>query len=194
LFIPSADDVSKSDGNTIRRETARTDRLGVVLDPSMRPRPRTRPTGSYRRSFRARSTSACRSHARRGRIATDLLDLARNAGAAMGSKGLIRILLTREEHEYEGAASGCKAVAPNLRLVVADDGVGMPADVAARPFQPLFTTKAATEGTGRGLSIVIAIAHGWNGNLELETAPGAGTLRFDDPNRPRPVHGRGAHA
>jgi signal transduction histidine kinase len=72
-------------------------------------------------------------------------------------------------------ATGRLAVVSCLRLGVADDGVGMPADVAARAFQPFFTTKSPTEGTGLGLSIVMAIVHGWNGNLELDTAPGAGT-------------------
>jgi signal transduction histidine kinase len=104
-----------------------------------------------------------------GELRQVLLNLARNAGAAMGGKGSIRIQLTLEKREHEDASERY------LRLVVADDGAGMPEDIAARAFQPFFTTKAATEGTGLGLSIVMAIAHGWNGKIELETAPGAGT-------------------
>jgi hypothetical protein len=38
LLAPSADAVPWSEGNTVRRKTARTDRLGVVVDPSMHAR------------------------------------------------------------------------------------------------------------------------------------------------------------
>ena len=73
------------------------------------------------------------------------------------------------------AATGRLAVIRCLRLTIADHGAGMPAEVAARAFQPFFTTKSSTEGTGLGLSIAMAIVHGWSGMLEIDTAPGAGT-------------------
>ena len=38
FWVPSADDLPWSEGNTVRRKTARADRLGVVLDPSMHAR------------------------------------------------------------------------------------------------------------------------------------------------------------
>jgi two-component system, NtrC family, sensor histidine kinase HydH len=58
------------------------------------------------------------------------------------------------------------------RIVVADDGVGIPADVAAKIFEPLFTTK--TKGTGLGLAIVANIVKGHRGSIRVESEAGAG--------------------
>ncbi len=55
-----------------------------------------------------------------------------------------------------------------IRLRVTDNGPGIPADVAPRIFDPLFTTKAAGKGTGIGLALChrIIVAHG--GSIELD--------------------------
>ena len=63
-------------------------------------------------------------------------------------------------------------------LEVADDGVGMPDDVAARVFEPFYRSPDAqgrSEGTaGLGLSIVAAIAEAHDGTVELQTTLGQG--------------------
>ncbi len=63
-------------------------------------------------------------------------------------------------------------------LEVADDGVGMSSDVAARVFEPFYRSPDAHghgEGTaGLGLSIVAAIAEAHGGTVDLQTAPGQG--------------------
>jgi two-component system OmpR family sensor kinase len=63
-------------------------------------------------------------------------------------------------------------------LEVADDGVGMPDDVAARVFEPFYRPPGAhgrSEGTaGLGLSIVVAIAEAHGGTVDLQTAPDQG--------------------
>jgi signal transduction histidine kinase len=57
---------------------------------------------------------------------------------------------------------------------VADDGAGMPADVALAPFEPTRRRRTASAGAGLGLSIArgIVVAHG--GRIELDQ-PGQGT-------------------
>lgn len=58
------------------------------------------------------------------------------------------------------------------RISVSDNGPGVPADIAARVFEPFFTTRAC--GTGLGLAVVrsVALAHG--GSVRLEpVGPGA---------------------
>jgi signal transduction histidine kinase len=66
--------------------------------------------------------------------------------------------------------------ADKLKIVVSDNGTGMPADVQARIFQPFFTTKPSGEGTGLGLSLAHdIIVQGHGGTLTVESREGAGT-------------------
>ncbi len=58
---------------------------------------------------------------------------------------------------------------------VEDNGPGIPPDVVARMFEPLFTTKPYGKGTGLGLSIVDEIVRKeLGGRIEVRTSPGAG--------------------
>ena len=59
-----------------------------------------------------------------------------------------------------------------LELTVTDDGAGMPPEVAAQIFQPLFTTK--TKGTGLGLAIVANLIARHEGTIRVESEPGKG--------------------
>jgi signal transduction histidine kinase len=54
-----------------------------------------------------------------------------------------------------------------------DNGVGIPAEIKDKLFQPFFTTKPTGEGTGLGLSIsydIITQEHG--GTITVESQPG----------------------
>jgi signal transduction histidine kinase/ligand-binding sensor domain-containing protein len=60
-----------------------------------------------------------------------------------------------------------------VEVRIRDNGMGIPADVRDRIFNPFFTTKPTGQGTGLGLSIshdIIVQEHG--GQLEVETEPG----------------------
>ena len=59
---------------------------------------------------------------------------------------------------------------------IADDGPGMPEEVASRAFEPFFTTKPEGQGTGLGLSICQGIVMEHGGRITLETAPGQGAV------------------
>jgi PAS domain S-box-containing protein len=61
-----------------------------------------------------------------------------------------------------------------VRLVVTDTGVGMPADVAKRAFEPFFTTDSGS-GTGLGLSAAYGVVKGVGGEIRLASEPGVGT-------------------
>ena len=61
-----------------------------------------------------------------------------------------------------------------VRIDVADTGVGMAADVKARIFEPLFTTKGR-DGTGMGLAVSYGIVQEHDGNIAVDTAPDEGT-------------------
>lgn len=60
-----------------------------------------------------------------------------------------------------------------LTCRVADDGPGMAPDVAARVFEPFYSTR--TRGTGLGLAITRQSIEDLGGRLEMETAPGRGS-------------------
>ncbi len=58
---------------------------------------------------------------------------------------------------------------------VGDTGVGMTESVKRRIFEPMFSTKGAA-GSGMGLTMSQGIVQEHNGRIEVESAPGRGTL------------------
>jgi PAS domain S-box-containing protein len=61
-----------------------------------------------------------------------------------------------------------------LRLVISDNGPGIPRNLRSRVFEPFFTTKPVGSGTGIGLSICHAIASAHGGSIEVDETPGGG--------------------
>jgi signal transduction histidine kinase len=66
-----------------------------------------------------------------------------------------------------------------VRLVIADTGIGIPADEQSQVFSRFFRARTATEsaipGTGLGLSISHALVEQHDGTIELESEEGNGT-------------------
>ena len=66
-----------------------------------------------------------------------------------------------------------KNLGSTVEIRVRDNGIGIPAEVKEKMFNPFFTTKPAGEGTGLGLSMshdIIVKQHG--GTIDVETVPG----------------------
>jgi ligand-binding sensor domain-containing protein/signal transduction histidine kinase len=78
-----------------------------------------------------------------------------------------------------------------VELRYQDDGVGMPLEVAARAFDPFFTTRRGSGGSGLGLHLVYNLATQLlGGEIQLHSVPGAGTrfvLSFPLQAPPRPA-------
>ncbi len=94
-------------------------------------------------------------------------NLLMNAYEAMGGKG--RVTISAEMMRLEDGSDGREAVLVEF----ADNGPGIPPDVADKVFDPFFTTKA--QGSGLGLAIVRKIVDAHDGRIDLRTIPGQGT-------------------
>ncbi|MEU4192562.1 ATP-binding protein [Kribbella sp. NPDC026611] len=99
---------------------------------------------------------------------TNLID---NAADAIDQAGTLRIT-TRSESDQ-------------IVVEFTDSGRGMPAEVAARAFEPFYTTKDVGKGTGLGLDIahrIVVEHHG--GTIGISSHPGETTLQVRLPHRP----------
>ncbi|MFN8651550.1 MAG: ATP-binding protein [Gemmatimonadales bacterium] len=63
-----------------------------------------------------------------------------------------------------------------IRLVVEDDGPGVPHEIRDQIFQPFYTTKPAGKGTGLGLSISAEIIHAHGGAIAVSDREGGGAV------------------
>jgi len=98
-----------------------------------------------------------------------LLNLVRNAAEAVSEfrrEGPMAGHVVIRGDKTEGAGRGM------VRVVVADDGPGIPEDVLPKLFLPFYTTKP--DGTGLGLAVVQKIAVNHGGSAEARNLPGGG--------------------
>ena len=68
-----------------------------------------------------------------------------------------------------------KEAGEKVQICVADDGPGVPKDIAPRLFDPFFTTRSPGEGTGLGLYLSKQSLLRWGGDLRFADRPGGGT-------------------
>ena len=61
-----------------------------------------------------------------------------------------------------------------IRIEIADNGCGIPPEHISKVFEPFFTTKA--KGTGLGLAVTYRIVRNHQGEIQVSSQPGKGTL------------------
>ena len=61
-----------------------------------------------------------------------------------------------------------------IRVVFADNGPGVPADLRTRIFEPFFTTRDVGKGKGLGLAVAYDIVTSHGGTIDVEDTPGGG--------------------
>ena len=110
-----------------------------------------------------------------GALTQMLMNLATNARDAMPDGGRLEVTV-RETREARTAAAPEPLAGHFVSVGVRDSGTGMDEETRRRAFEPLFTTKPAGKGTGLGLPMVLGLIQQHAGAVNIESAPGRGTL------------------
>jgi two-component system, NtrC family, sensor kinase len=97
-----------------------------------------------------------------GQMRQVFLGLGSNALDAMDGQGNLTIRTRRRRNE--------------LAIEFEDEGPGIPDEVAARIWDPFFTTKPPGQGTGLGLAIAQGIVADHGGRIEMQTHVGKGSI------------------
>lgn len=105
-----------------------------------------------------------------GQISQVIGNLVLNADQAMPEGGTIRVAA---ENVVVDESDGRLSPGRYLRLSVADEGVGIPAEDLLSVFDPYFTTKA--EGSGLGLATAHSVVGRHRGRIEVRSRVGVGT-------------------
>ncbi len=104
-----------------------------------------------------------------------LLNLSINARDASPDGGTLTIDIANVTLDPAQARTRELKAGDFVRLKVTDGGVGMPAEVIARAFDPFYTTKPTGQGTGLGLSMVYGFVKQSNGSVRIDSVAGHGT-------------------
>lgn len=105
-----------------------------------------------------------------------IINLCNNAVQAMiKDRGIIDV------HLDEVKADSIDSVFPGLsdryyaRIIIRDNGSGIPPDIQNHIFDPFFTTKEVGKGTGLGLSVVLGIVQQYGGKIRVKSKLGKGS-------------------
>lgn len=106
-----------------------------------------------------------------------VVNLAVNARDAMPQGGTLT-LRTGQVNLFRPLTRGRETIPPGryAMLEVEDTGTGIPPDYLERIFEPFFSTKKDSGGTGLGLATVWGIVRQMDGFVAVDSTPGEGTV------------------
>ena len=109
-----------------------------------------------------------------GQLHNALLNLALNARDAMPTGGELTFATRHVVLEADSGGFG-NAAGRFVEIAVNDTGCGMDVEVRRHLFEPFFSTKEASKGTGLGLASVYGVIKNHGGMISVFSSPGRGS-------------------
>jgi CheY-like chemotaxis protein len=105
------------------------------------------------------------------------MNLCTNATHAMQEKGGLLTVRLCNEYIHENETNRFPDITPGsyLKLSVSDTGSGISSDIIDKIFEPYFTTKDPSVGTGMGLAVIHGIVKNHGGDIAVESDAGKRT-------------------
>lgn len=97
-----------------------------------------------------------------------------NAIRAMDGKGKVHLVLADHTVDADDAMRLDIQPGEYFLITVTDTGPGVPLEVRQKIFEPFFSGRRGSVGTGLGLPVVRGILLSWGGNIEVVETDGAG--------------------
>ncbi len=106
-----------------------------------------------------------------------IMNLCTNASHAMAGAfgGVLTVSLDDVMLDKNAVQNECKP-GPYIQLTIQDTGIGIPDNILDRIFDPYFTTKEISQGTGLGLAVVGGIVKKHGGFISVESEVGEGAV------------------
>lgn len=106
-----------------------------------------------------------------------MLNLCTNAYHALRDNGgNINIKLSHGQPGRDKTTTASTSPSKYIQITVSDNGPGISPDIIDKIFDPFFSTKSKTEGTGLGLAVVHGIIKSHRGTIQLDSAEEGGTV------------------
>jgi PAS domain S-box-containing protein len=127
--------------------------------------------GNISIEMRAESGPACEVHIDQGQFENAILNIALNARDAMPDGGMLRFSFSLRDLDRDDGALRSGRYA---EILIQDTGCGMASHVLARAFEPFFSTKSFSQGSGLGLSMAYGFIRQSGGDIRIASAEGQG--------------------
>lgn len=113
----------------------------------------------------------------RSQLEQVVMNLSLNARDAMPKGGTFTIATAHVRIDNQSTGRYVKLKSGEyVQLIMNDTGMGMDEETASHIFEPYFTTKADSKGSGLGLTTVYSIVKQFDGSIRLRTEPGKGAI------------------
>lgn len=113
-------------------------------------------------------------HGTQAKVYQLIVNLITNATQALEKSGG-RILVSVINENRPGSLGGDPFFGKDLKITVEDDGPGMAPGIREKIFDPYFTTRDKSGGSGLGLSVVYGIVGSLDGKIDVESIPDKGS-------------------